>query len=102
MKVKVKSLSRIQPSATPWTAAFQAPPPPIGSGLVFMEALTYLERASDQCSSIAVSMLARNNDQILENHHDYLREIHLSNDVSYLSERERRRDQYVKPLKEIQ
>ena len=25
-KVKVKSLSRIRPSATPWTAAFQAPP----------------------------------------------------------------------------
>ena len=74
----------------------------IGSGLVFMEALTYLERASDQCSSIAVSMLARSNEQIMENHHDYLREIHLSNDVSYQSERERRREQYVKPLKEIQ
>ena len=25
-KVKVKSLSRVQPSATPWTVAFQAPP----------------------------------------------------------------------------
>ena len=25
-KVKVKSLSRVQPSATPWTAAYQAPP----------------------------------------------------------------------------
>ena len=25
-KVKVKSLSRVQPSATPWTSAFQAPP----------------------------------------------------------------------------
>ena len=25
-KVKVRSLSRVQPSATPWTAAFQAPP----------------------------------------------------------------------------
>ena len=26
-KVKVKSLSRVRPSVTPWTAAFQAPPP---------------------------------------------------------------------------
>ena len=26
MKVKVKSLSHVRPSATPWTAAFQAPP----------------------------------------------------------------------------
>ena len=25
-KVKVKSLSRVQPLATPWTAAYQAPP----------------------------------------------------------------------------
>ena len=74
----------------------------IGSGLVFMEALTYLERASDQCSSIAVMMLARNNENILQNHYDYLREIHAGNDVAYLSERERRREQYIKPLKEVQ
>lgn len=38
----------------------------VGSGLVFMETLTYLERASDQCSSIAVMMLARNNENILQ------------------------------------
>ena len=74
----------------------------IGSGLVFMEALTYLERASDHCSSIAVMMLARHNEAILHNHHEYLREIHAGNDVAYMSEREHRREQYIKPLKEIQ
>jgi phosphate:Na+ symporter len=74
----------------------------VGSGLVFMEALTYLERAADQCSSIAVMMLARNNKAILQNHHEYLREIHSGNDVAYMAERERRRGQYIKPLKEIQ
>jgi len=74
----------------------------VGSGLVFMEALTYLERVSDHCSSIAVMMLARNNEAILQNHYDYLREIHAGNDVAYLAERERRREQYIKPLKEIQ
>ena len=74
----------------------------ISSGLVFMEALTYLERASDHCSSVAVMMLARTNAAILQNHHEYLREIHSGNDVAYLSERERRREQYIKPLKEIQ
>ena len=74
----------------------------IGSGLVFMEALTHLERVSDHCSSIAVVMLARNNELILQNHYDYLREIHSGNDVAYLSERERRREQYIKPLKEVQ
>jgi len=74
----------------------------IGTGLVFMDTLTYLERAADQCSSIAVMMLARNNESILQNHYDYLREVHTGNDQSYLAERERRREQYIVPLKNIQ
>lgn len=73
----------------------------VGTGLVFMEALTYLERASDQCSSIAVMMMARDNEAILQNHYDYLREIHAGNDAAYNAEKKRRRDQYIKPLKEI-
>ena len=74
----------------------------ISSGLVFMESLTYLERASDQCSSIAVMMLARNNEAILQNHYDYLREIHAGNDRAYMEEKERRRQQYITPLLEVQ
>lgn len=74
----------------------------VSSGLVFMEALTYLERASDQCSSIAVMMLARNNSAILQNHYEYLREIHAGNDAAYAAEKARRREQYIKPLDAIQ
>ena len=37
----------------------------IPAGLVFMDALTHLERASDHCSAIAVLMLARTNSDIL-------------------------------------
>ena len=74
----------------------------VGSGLVFMEALTYLERASDQSSSIAVMMLARSNENILHNHYEYLREIHSGNDVAYAAEKERRREQYIKALKSVQ
>ena len=73
----------------------------VDTGLVFMEALTYLERASDQCSSIAVMMLARDNATILQNHYDYLREIHAGNDAAYAAEKDRRRQQYILPLKEI-
>ena len=73
----------------------------VETGLVFMEALTYLERASDQCSSIAVMMMARENDTILHNHYDYLRELHAGNDAAYRDEKNRRREQYIKPLKEI-
>jgi len=74
----------------------------VSSGLVFMEMLTYMERASDQCSSIAVMMLARNNEAILQNHYEYLREIHAGNDEAYNAEKDRRRAQYITPLKTIQ
>ncbi len=70
----------------------------VGSGLVFMEALTHLERASDQCSSIAVLMLARQNDAILNNHYDYLRHLHEGNDINYQAELQRRREQYISSL----
>jgi phosphate:Na+ symporter len=74
----------------------------VSSGLVFMEVLTYMERASDQCSSIAVMMMARNNESILHNHYDYLKEIHAGNDTAYNAEKDRRREQYIAPLKAIQ
>ena len=70
----------------------------ITSGLVFMDALTHLERASDHCSSIAVLMLARTNTEILDNHYDYLRHLHEGTDKHYASELRRRREQYVDQL----
>lgn len=73
----------------------------IPSGLVFMETLTHLERVSDHCSAIAVNMLARSNESILQNHYDYLRELHEGNDESYRMEKNRRREQYIRPLKNI-
>ena len=74
----------------------------IPSGLVFMEALTHLERVSDHCSSIAVMMLARSNDAILHNHYEYLRMVHEGGDETYRLERSRRREQYITPLKNVQ
>lgn len=71
----------------------------IPSGLVFMEALTHLERTSDHCSSIAVMMLARTNEAILHNHYEYLRMVHEGGDETYRQERQRRREQYITPLK---
>ena len=73
----------------------------VESGLVFMETLVHLERASDQCSSIAVMMLARDNEYILQNHYDYLREIHAGSDETFNTARAKRREQYITPLKNI-
>ena len=74
----------------------------ISSGLIFMDTLAHLERTSDHCSSIAILMLARTSDEILQNHHDYLHNLHLGADADYRAERNRRREQYIKPLNEIQ
>lgn len=73
----------------------------VGAGLIFMEALTYFERASDQCSTVAVMMLARHNEDILQDHYLYLRQIHEGNDEEYRKELEHHRERYIKPLKEI-
>ena len=73
----------------------------VDTGLVFMDALTHLERAADQCSSIAMLMLGRHNEEIMKNHHRYLQELHESGDRSYMDELESRRAQFLVPLEEI-
>ena len=74
----------------------------INAGLVFMDALTYFERAADQCSSIAMLMLGRKNEEIMKNHHLYLEELHANGDKSYIAEKENRREQYIIPLENLQ
>ena len=73
----------------------------INTGLIFMESLTYLERAADQCSSIAMLILAKTNEAILSNHHEYLRTLHSSGDQNYLAEQENRRQQYLMALENL-
>ena len=73
----------------------------VETGLVFMEVLTYLERASDQCSSIAVMMIARYDEAVLQNHYEYLRNLHAGSDAGYVAEKERRRDQFITPLLDV-
>ena len=74
----------------------------IDSGLIFMEVLIHLERVADQCSSIAMFMMGKNNAEIMKNHHQYLQELHSSSDQSYLAEQEMRRAQYLTPLETIE
>ena len=73
----------------------------VSTGLVFIEVLNYLERTSDQCSSIAVLMQARDNAEIAKNHYEYLRMIHEGNDQSYRRELTARRQQYIDQLENI-
>ena len=47
-------------------------------------------------------MVRRKNDEIMKNHNEYLREVHAGNDADYRAEMERRRQQFVVPLEQIQ
>ena len=73
----------------------------IKGGLIFMDVLTYLERTADQCSSIAMLLLGKNNDEISQNHHLYMQELHASSDQSYLAEQDNRKAQYLTPIKNL-
>ncbi len=73
----------------------------INGGLIFMDILTYLERTADQCSTIAMLLLGKNNEAIAQNHHLYIQELHASAEQSYLAEQENRKAQYLAPLKNL-
>lgn len=73
----------------------------INGGLIFMDVLTNLERTADHCSSIAMFLLGKNNDEISQNHHMYMQELHASTDQSYLAEQENRKAQYLTPIKNL-
>ena len=74
----------------------------ISSGLVFMDALTHLERTADQCSNIALLIIGKNNDKVMDNYHNYIQELHnTTSDTSYLAELRNRKEQYLVPLENI-
>ncbi len=74
----------------------------IDSGLVFMDLVTHLERAADQCSNIALLVLGKNDAAIMNNYHNYIRHLHVSGDRTYLAEQKNRREQYIAPLEALQ
>lgn len=48
----------------------------IDAGVVFLEALTNIERISDHCSNIGVYIIGTNNDKESLNRHDYIKRMH--------------------------
>ena len=57
----------------------------VHSGIEYQNLLQNLERVSDQCSSLAVYHLAREDESINGREHQYLRELHHSNNPEYLT-----------------
>ena len=71
----------------------------VNVGIMFVELLTNIERASDQCSNIGVFVIGKNDASVFNNHHTYLRELHKGNDPIYSTEFRTKHEKYLLPLK---
>ena len=74
----------------------------IVTGISFQNILLNLERVSDQCSDLAVYLLGRYDDRINGNEHQYLHDLHHSDDREYLEAFEEWKEKYFGKLKELQ
>lgn len=70
------------------------------TGLVYVDALTNIERISDQCSNIAIYTLARRDERIMKNRHEYIQKLHEGGDAFYNREYHRQREIYLGDLNE--
>lgn len=65
----------------------------VDAGLMFLEALTNIERIADHCSNVAVYVIDHNTDKDL-NRHDYLRHVHNEGDSRYIEDSDRYMEKY--------
>jgi phosphate:Na+ symporter len=55
------------------------------NGIQYENILMHLERVSDQCSDLAVYLLGRHDDRIKGQEHQYLQNLHISEDPEYMT-----------------
>ena len=65
------------------------------TGMAFVDTLTNLERVADQCSNVALLILSESYEEIMGNHHAYVRELHKGGDRLYNEELAMRKEQYL-------
>ena len=64
-------------------------------GLIFVDALTNIERISDQCSNVAIYTIGMRDTAIMHNRHEYIQELHEGSDEFYNQEYSRQRKLYM-------
>jgi len=72
------------------------------NGTYFQNILLNLERVSDQCSDLAVNLLARKDSKISGNEHQYLHNLHHSNNKTYRTAFKEYYEKYFGQLDDIQ
>ena len=66
----------------------------IYNGLQYENMLANLERISDQCSNLAVLVVSKNDTSIIGNEHQYIHNLHHSNDTAYMEAFQRQYEKY--------
>ena len=70
------------------------------AGLTFLDILVNIERIADQCSNIGVYTLSMFDKNIMNNHHDYIHELHQGNDPFFNESYQKTHDKYFGKLAE--
>ena len=71
------------------------------SGIQFQNMLQNLERVSDQCSDLAVYLLGRTDDLINGREHEYIHNLHYSEEPFYLEQFRESREKYFGALETV-
>ena len=73
----------------------------IYAGLTFLDILVNVERIADQCSNVGVFTLSMSDKHIMNNHHDYIHELHQGKDPVFNHAYQETHDKYFGELKRI-
>ena len=68
-------------------------------GLLFVDALTNIERISDQCSNLAIYTQGLHNNALIHDRHEYIQNLHKGGNEVYNREYHRQRERYMGRLK---
>ena len=72
------------------------------AGLTFLDILVNVERIADQCSNVGVFTLSMFDKHIMNNHHDYIHELHQGKDPVFNRAYQETHDKYFGELKRIE
>ena len=71
------------------------------AGLTFLDILVNVERIADQCSNVGVFTLSMSDKHIMNNHHDFIHELHQGKDPVFNRAYQETHDKYFGELKRI-
>ena len=71
------------------------------AGLTFLDILVNVERIADQCSNVGVFTLSMSDKHIMNNHHDYIHELHQGKDPVFNHAYQETHDKYFGELERI-